>query len=97
MIFNQHMVTVKLKLNRANGILAKIRYDVDVQLLKTIYSAIFESHLQYSCQLWGRTQTQVLIKFETKHSEYSTLKAHANPVLFCTKNKKFQIIGHCNS
>ena len=49
--FKQHMDTIKLKLNRANSLLAKIRYHVDSKLLKTIYSAIFESHLQYACQI----------------------------------------------
>ena len=43
--FKQHMDTIKLKLNRANSLLAKIRYDVDSKVLKTIYSALFESHL----------------------------------------------------
>ena len=43
--FKQYMHTIKLKLNRANGLLAKIRHDVDSKLLKTIYSAMFESHL----------------------------------------------------
>ena len=58
--FRQYMDTIKLKLNRANSLLAKIRYHVDSKLLKTIYSAIFESHLRYGCQLWGQAQTQVI-------------------------------------
>ena len=41
----QHMHTIKLKLDRANSLLAKIRYYVDSKVLNTIYSAIFESHL----------------------------------------------------
>ena len=56
----QHMHTIKLKLNRGNNLLAKIRYHVDSKLLKTIYSAIFESHLRYGCHLWGQIQTQVM-------------------------------------
>ena len=51
------MDTVKLKLNRANGLLAKLRHYVNPILLRTIYYAIFESHLRYGCQLWGQTQT----------------------------------------
>ena len=61
--FKQHMDTIKLKLNRANSLLAKIRYHVDSKLLKTIYSAIFESHLQYSCQ-WGRPKPKVIHNIE---------------------------------
>ena len=51
--FKQHMHTIKLKLNRANSLLAKMRHYIDSKLLKTIYSAMLESHLQYCCQLWG--------------------------------------------
>ena len=56
----QHMHTIKFKLNRGNNLLAKIRYHVDSKLLKTIYSAIFKSHLRYGCHLWGQIQTQVM-------------------------------------
>ena len=51
--FKQHMHTIKLKLNRANSLLAKMRHYIDSKLLKTIYSAMLESHLQYCRQLWG--------------------------------------------
>ena len=62
--FKNHMDTVKLKLNTANGLLAKLRHYVNSILLRTIYYAIFESHLQYGCQLCGKTQTQVLQNIE---------------------------------
>ena len=58
------MHTIKFKLNRSNSLLAKIKYHVDSKLLKTICSAIFESHLRYSCQQWGQTQTQVMNNIE---------------------------------
>ena len=57
--FKQYMHTKKLKLNRANSLLAKISCHVDSKL-STIYFAIFEFHLRYGCQLWGQTQTQVM-------------------------------------
>ena len=62
--FKQHMDTLKLRLNRANSLLAKTRYCVYSKLLKTIYSAIFESHLRYNCQLWGQAQIQVIKNIE---------------------------------
>ena len=37
----KHVETIKLKHNRANGFLAKIRYYADLKLLMTLYSAIF--------------------------------------------------------
>ena len=51
--FKNHMDTVKLKLNRANGFLAKLRHYVNPILLRRIYYVIFESHLRFRCQLWG--------------------------------------------
>ena len=58
------MDTVKQKLNRANGLLATLRHYVNPILLRTRYYAIFESNLQYGCQLWGQTQTKVLQNIE---------------------------------
>ena len=43
--FKDHKDTVKLKLNTANGLLAKLRHYVNPIILRTIYYAIFESHL----------------------------------------------------
>lgn len=54
------METVTFKLNRANTFLAKIRSHVDTKLLKTLYSAIFESHLRYGCQLYAQIRTQMM-------------------------------------
>ena len=67
--FENHMDTVKLKLNLANGLLAKLRHYVNPVLLRTIHFAIFESHLQYGCQLCWQTQTQVLQNIEKIESK----------------------------
>ena len=65
LIFKQHMHTIKGNIGqRANSLSAKRRYHVDSKLLKTIYSAVFESHLRYGCQLWGQTLTQAMNKIE---------------------------------
>ena len=52
------MELLKTKLNRANGLLAKIRHLVSKNLLRTIYFAIFDSHLRYGCQIWGQKDSQ---------------------------------------
>ena len=51
------MNTLKQKLNRANGILAKLRYYVTADVLKTIYYAFFDSHMRYACQICGQIQS----------------------------------------
>ena len=51
--WDQHLKMLKQKLSRANGLLAKARYYLSPNLLRTLYFSIFESHLRYGCQIWG--------------------------------------------
>ena len=67
--FKNHMGTEKLKLNRANGLLAMLRHYVNSILLRKIYHAIFASHLWYGYQLWGQTQIHVLKNIEKKSTQ----------------------------
>jgi len=48
-----HISSLSSKLSRANGILSKLRHYVSTKTLINIYHALFNSHLQYGCQLWG--------------------------------------------
>ena len=43
------------KLIRANAVLAKLRYFVNSQILRSTCFAIFHSHLNYVCIAWGLT------------------------------------------
>ena len=47
---------VLTKLGRSIGLVSKIRYFASVNLLRTIYFAIFDSCLHYRCQLWGQNK-----------------------------------------
>ena len=77
--FKNHMDTVKLKLNRANGLLAKLRYYASPKLLRTIYYAIFEHHLRYGCQLWGQAQPDVLQNIEKIQNKALKILNFKNP------------------
>ena len=46
------------KLSKANGILAKLRHFVPETLLKTLYYALFHSHISYASIVWGQALTQ---------------------------------------
>lgn len=48
-----HVDYIASKLQRANGVLSKIRYYVPTKTLVNVYHAIFNSHLHYGCQIWG--------------------------------------------
>ena len=47
------------KLSRAAGLLSKIRYYVRRYLLRTIYFSIFNSHMIYTCQIWGQNKCKI--------------------------------------
>ena len=60
----KHLATIKLKLNRANRLLSKIRYYVRAPLLRTIYIAIFDLQLRSECQIWGQDKIFAVENFE---------------------------------
>ena len=47
-----------MKLNRAIGILSKLRHNTSPKILKLIYHSLFGSHLLYGAQLWGQTNAE---------------------------------------
>ena len=53
--WNDQLAHVKIKLNRAIGILCKIRHNANPTILKGVYHSLFGSNLFYGAQLWGRT------------------------------------------
>ena len=63
------MNTLKQKLNRANGILAKLRYYVTDDVLKTIYYAFFDSHMKYACHIWGQVQNKTFDMIQRAQSK----------------------------
>ena len=50
-----HVNILLPKLRRANGMLAKIRHYTSTDQVKSIYHAIFASHMTYGCQIWGQS------------------------------------------
>ena len=40
---------VQIKLNRAIGILSKLRYQANIHILKTVYHSLSGTHLLYAC------------------------------------------------
>ena len=53
--WNDQLAHVKIKLNRAIGILCKIRHNANPTILKVVYHSLFGSNLLYGAQLWGQT------------------------------------------
>ena len=51
LLFQDHINSLKQKLNRENGILAKLRHCLPSNILKTVYYSLFDTHLRYACQV----------------------------------------------
>ena len=60
--WDTHLTVLLPKLNRAVGLIAKIRHYTPKPLLKTMDYPLFNSHLTYSCQIWGQTKTDLFRK-----------------------------------
>ena len=54
-----HIDSLITKLSTAVGLLSKIRYYVPKYLLRTIYFSIFNSHMIYTCQVWGQNLAKI--------------------------------------
>ena len=66
---NYHCDLLVKKLKRSNGMLCKARHFVPSQELRSIYYAIFSSHLTYGCQIWGQSinvHTEKVFKLQNR-------------------------------
>ena len=57
--WKSHVDHIAPKLQRANGLLSKIRHYVPPKTLLNIYHSIFSSHMRYACQVWGLCDTTI--------------------------------------
>ena len=80
-----HIHDLACKLNRANAILAKLRYFVNSEILRSTYFAIFHSHLNYVCIAWGLTRfpqqkVSILQKKALRIMNFAPFNAHTTPL-----------------
>ena len=67
--WKKHVDYLCEKLSKMSGMFAKLRHICDMNLLKTIYYALVESHLQYCNLIWGSANEKVLeplLKLQSK-------------------------------
>ena len=57
--WKQQVNYVALKLNKANAMLSKLRHVLDIKTLRSVYYAIFESHLCYASLVWAQNTNSV--------------------------------------
>lgn len=66
--FKNHVKYLCEKLSKMCGLFAKLRHCCELDLLKTVYHALVESHLQYCNTIWGNNEKTLepLIKLQDK-------------------------------
>ena len=83
--WKQHIHDIAVKLNRANALLFTIRNYVNKHILRTIYFAIFDSHIKYGNLIWGQNRNVVsriviLQKKALKIMNFQSRDSHSSPL-----------------
>ena len=89
-----HINQLCLKLNKANAMLCKIHHYVNETTLRSIYYAIFQSHLSYVCTAWGQNikynhQISILQRKAMRIIFFFDFNEHTIPLFSKAKVLKF--------
>ena len=82
---------VAIKLDKGNSTLSKIRNYVGIKTLKSIYHAIFESHLSYASLLWAQNSSSLkrLYILQKKNHSGCFFKTKMLTQILFSKTQKF--------
>ena len=78
------------KLNRANAMLYKVTDFVNINILKSINYALFESHINYTCIIWGQhistiNRLYILQEKALTIINFKERNSHSSPFFHCSK------------
>ena len=87
-------INIAIKLNRDNALLFKIRNFVNITILKTIYFAIFDSHINYANLVWAQNSNAMsrILTLQKKAMtiiSFQSRNCHSGPLFFKLKLLKF--------
>ena len=97
--WKSHVNANATKINRANAMLYKVRDFVNVDIFKSVYYALFESHINYACIIWGQNISTInrlfilhkkalrIINFKERNAHYSPLFYHSKIIRIADKVK----------
>ena len=86
------------KISKANGVIAKIRHVVPLNITKSVYYSLFYSHVTYGCLVWSystKRNLDKIVKLQKKCTRiitFSEYQAHTNPLFNALKFLKFEDI-----
>ena len=88
---------INKKLSRATGLLAKIRYYTSIELRRTIYYALFDSHIRYACPIRAQSNNgniQELLELQYKAVRIISFKNKYTPINPLLKEQKILTLKH---
>ena len=62
--WKEHIHFLNLKLSKALGVLSKLRHCCSEKILKSVYYALFQAHVDYCINNWGCAQKSTIKKIE---------------------------------
>ena len=88
--WKSHANATDTKLKQANVMLCKVRDFVNANILKSIYYALFESHINYACILWRQNISTInclyiLQKKALRIINFKERNAHSSPLFHYSK------------
>ena len=84
--WNHHINELTKKLNRAIGMIFKIRTNCTKDILRSLYFSLFHSHLTYGLSVWGTSNNEYLSKLTLLQKKivrsitFSDFYAHTSPL-----------------
>ena len=83
--WKQHIYDIAMKLNRANALLYTIRKFFNRHILRTIYFAIFDAHINYGNLIWGQnldavSRIVILQKKTLRIMNFQSRDSHSSPL-----------------
>ena len=87
MTWNSHINKIAGKISRVNGVLSRLKRFVPSGILKMIYNALIQPHLNYGILLWGKnvSRIQKLQKWAVRSITLSKYNAHTDPLFIKLK------------
>ena len=73
----------KQKITQATRLLAKLRQYVPLMILKSVYCALFDSPMKYSCKIWGQN-------YKSHIRDLQKIQNEAVNILIFERNSKFK-------
>ena len=85
--WNENIIYIAIKLDRANAMLYKVREFVNTRVLKLIFHAIFDCHLNYANTVWCQNKNSLnrlflLQKKAIRIISFEFRNAHSNPLSY---------------